>query len=46
MKSKQYPGEVNVLKKRVNDFRNNSQLISERRVNFFRIDMKTVIIKA
>ncbi len=46
MKSKQYPGEVNVLRKIVNDFRNNSQLIPERRVNFFRMDMQTLIIKA
>jgi|GEM_PF-3341238 len=43
---KRYPSEVNVLRKRVNDFRNNIQPIPEWRVNFFRMDMQMLIIKA
>ena len=45
MASKQYPSEVNVLRKRVSQIRVGCQPISGGRVNFFRMDRQMLRIK-
>ena len=46
MKSQQYPSEVNVLSKRVNQFRKGRHLFPVGRVNFFRMDRQMLKNKA